>query len=106
MVHVLLKPGLENFDHYFTECHFCFGPASSFFLQQLVIALCPSPLGHISPWGAHLPESYLFACSHYSFWHSGDKNTGVVCHFLLQWTTFLLTKVFIVKTMDFPVVMY
>ena len=31
--------------------------------------------------------SYLFAFS-YCSWGSQDKNTEVVCHFLLQWTTF------------------
>ena len=30
--------------------------------------------------------SYLFAFSHYS-WGSQGKNTEVVCHSLLQWTT-------------------
>ena len=37
--------------------------------------------------GAHLPLSYLFAFSYFS-WDSQSKNTGMVCHFLLQWTTF------------------
>ena len=38
-------------------------------------------------WGAHLPVSYLFAFS-YCSWDSSGKNTRVVCHSLLQWTTF------------------
>ena len=36
---------------------------------------------------AHLPVSYLFAFS-YCSWVSQGKNTEVVCHSLLQWTTF------------------
>ena len=40
-----------------------------------------------STWGAHLLVSYLFAFS-YSSWSSHGKNTAVVCHSLLQWTTF------------------
>ena len=34
--------------------------------------------------------SYLFVFS-YCSWGSHGKNTGVVCHFLLQWTTFVRT---------------
>ena len=39
------------------------------------------------PGGAYLLVSYLFAFS-YCSWGSCSKNTGVVCHSLLQWTTF------------------
>ena len=35
--------------------------------------------------------SYLFASSYYS-WASQGKNTEVVCHSLLQWTTFCQTS--------------
>ena len=29
-----------------SECHFCFSPATSFFLKLLVIALCSSPVAY------------------------------------------------------------
>ena len=32
-----------------TECHFCFGPANSFFLEILVIALCSSLVAYWTP---------------------------------------------------------
>ena len=38
-------------------------------------------------WGVHLSVSYLFAFS-YCSWGSQGKNIEVVCHSLLQWTTF------------------
>ena len=38
-------------------------------------------------WGAYLLVSYLFAFS-YCSWGSWGKNTGVVCHYFLQWTSF------------------
>ena len=69
------------------ECHFCFGSASSFFLGLLVIAIHSSPVGHHPTWRAYLPVSYFFAFSLCS-WDAHNKNTGVVCHSLLQWTTF------------------
>ena len=39
----------------------------------------------------HLSVSYLFAFS-YCSWGSQGKNTEVVCHSLLQWTTFCHTS--------------
>jgi len=54
----LLSPA----DTYTTESHFCFGPASSFFLELFAIALCSSPVAyfeHFRPGGAHLPVSYF-----------------------------------------------
>ena len=42
---------------------------------------------HLLTWGVHLSVSYLFAFS-YCSWGSQGKNTEVVCHSLLQWTTF------------------
>ena len=78
---------LSSSDTSTTECHFHFGPASSFFLE---LFLCSSPVVY---WtltdlgGAHLSVSYLFAFS-YCSWDSRGKNTEVVCHSLLQWTTF------------------
>ena len=46
-----------------------------------------SIFGHLQAWGAHLLTSYLFAFS-YRPCGSQGKNTGVSCHFLLQWTKF------------------
>ena len=45
-------------------------------------------IGHLPTWGAaHLPVSYLFAFSHCP-WGSLDKNNGVFCQSILQWTMF------------------
>ena len=44
-------------------------------------------IGYLLSWGVHLSVSYLFAFS-YCSWGSQGKNTEVVCHPLLQWTTF------------------
>ena len=44
-------------------------------------------MGHLPTWEAHVLLSYLFAFS-YCSWSSSSKNTGVVCHSLLQWTRF------------------
>ena len=41
-------------------------------------------------WEVHLSVSYLFAFS-YCSWGSQSRNTEVVCHSLLQWTTFFQT---------------
>ena len=72
-----------------TEYHFHFGPAILFFLERLVIALCSSPVTYWTPSNleARLLVSYLFVFS-YCPWGSPDRNTGLVCLFLLQWTTF------------------
>ena len=43
--------------------------------------------GHLLTWGVRLSVSYCFAFS-YCSWGSQGKNTEVVCHSLLQWTTF------------------
>ena len=45
------------------------------------------PIGHLLSWGVHLSVSYLSSFS-YCSWGSQGKNTEVVCHSLLQWTTF------------------
>ena len=65
---------------------FCFGPIPSFFLE---LFLHWSPVAYWAPTdlGVHLSVSYLFAFS-YCSWGSQGKNTEVVCHSLLQWTTF------------------
>ena len=73
---------------------FCFGPATSFFLDLLVITLCSSLVAYWTPSDlgvgrvSHLLVSYLFAFS-YCSWGSPGKNTGMACRFTLhQWTTF------------------
>ena len=48
-------------------------------------------IGYLPSWGFHLSVSYLFAFS-YCSWVSQGKNTDVVCHSLLQWTTFSQTS--------------
>ena len=46
---------------------------------------------HLLTCGVHLSMSYLFAFS-YCSWGSQGKNSEVVCHSLLQWTTFCQTS--------------
>ena len=48
-------------------------------------------IGHLPTWGAPLSVSYHLAFSSCS-WGSQGKNTEVVCHSLLQWTTFCQTS--------------
>ena len=69
-----------------TGCCFCFGSISSFFLK---LFLHWSPVAYCAPTnlGVHLSVCFLFAFSYYS-WDSQGKNTEVVCHSFLQWTTF------------------
>ena len=47
-------------------------------------------IGHLPTWGVPLSVSYHFAFS-YCSWGSQHKNPEVVCHSLLQWTTFCQT---------------
>ena len=69
---------------------FCFGSISSFFLE---LFLHWSPVACWAPTdlGAYLSVSCLFAFS-YSSWGSQGKNTEVICHSLLQGTTFCQTS--------------
>ena len=74
-----------------TGCCFCFGSIPSFFLK---LFLHCSPLAYWAP--TNLGSStfsvlYLFAFS-YCPWGSQGKNTEVVCHSLLQQTTFCQTS--------------
>ena len=64
---------------------FCFGSISSFFLE---LFLHWSPVAYWAPstWGVHLSVSCLSTFL-YCSWGSQDRNTEVVCHSLLQWTT-------------------
>ena len=72
-----------------TGYSFCFGSLHSFWshfstdLQEHT--------GHVPTSGVYLSVSYLFAFS-YCSWGSQGKNTEVVCHSLLQWTTFCQTS--------------
>ena len=86
---VLCSIRLSPPDTFTTECHFCVGPATSFFLELLVIALHSFPVACWTPTnlGGHLLVSYISAFS-YCSWGSHGKNTGVVCHSPLQWTMF------------------
>ena len=64
----------------------------SHFIHSRAISNCPllfpsSILDIFPPGRPHLLVSYLFAFS-YCPWPSPGKNTGIGCHFLLQWTTF------------------
>ena len=72
-----------------TKHCFHFGPAASFFLELLVIALHSSPVAYWAPSDLEGSSSGVisFAFS-YCPWVSLGKNTGVACHFLLHWTTF------------------
>ena len=65
---------------------FCFGSIPSFFLE---LFLHWSPVAYWAPPDLRSSSSvsYLFAFS-YCSWGSQGKNTEVVCHSLLQWTTF------------------
>ena len=69
---------------------FCFGSIPSFFLE-LFLHSSPIAYGDLLTWGVSLSVSHLFAFS-YCSWCSQGKNTEVVCHSLLQWTTFCQTS--------------
>ena len=69
-----------------TGCCFYFGSISSFFLE---LFLHWSPVAYWAPpdlWNSSF--SVLSFCLSYCSWGSQGKNIEVVCHFLLQWTTF------------------
>ena len=69
---------------------FCFGSILSFFLE---LFLHWYPVAYLAPTdlGVPLSVSYHFAFSCCS-WDSQGENTEVVCHSLLQWTTFCQTS--------------
>ena len=66
-------------------------------LHPFILSRVISPLNsssiieHLPTWGVHLSVSYLFAFS-YCSWGSQGKNAEVICHSLLQWTTFCQTS--------------
>ena len=64
----------------------------SLFILSGAISNCPLPFPYSTldtfwPGGAHLLVSYLFAFSYCSR-DPHNKDTGVVCNFLLRWTSF------------------
>ena len=65
---------------------FCFGSVSVFFLE-LFFHSSPVIYWALPTWRVHLSVSKLFAFS-YCSWGSQGKNTEVVCHSFLQWTSF------------------
>ena len=65
---------------------FWFGSVSLFFLE-LFLHWSSRTYWAPTDLAVHLSVSYLFAFS-YCSWGSQDKNTKVVCHSLLWWTTF------------------
>ena len=70
-----------------TGCCFCFGSVSSFFLELFILW---SPVAYWAP--INLGSSSFSVLSFFAFsycsWGSHGKNTEVVCHSLLQQTTF------------------
>ena len=70
---------------------FCFGSISSFFLE---LFLHWSPVAYWAPadLGTFLFQYPIILPSQYCSWGSQGKNTEVVCHSLLQWTTFCQTS--------------
>ena len=72
-------------------CHFCFGPATSFFLELLVltIALHFSPVAYWTPSNlGGSPFGVIYFCLSILFTGFSHKNTRVFCSSLLKWTTF------------------
>ena len=69
-----------------TGCCFCFGSISSFFLE---LFLHWSPVAYRAPTDLGSSSfSVLSFCFPFCSCCSQGKNTEVVCHSLLQWTTF------------------
>ena len=65
---------------------FCFGSIPSFFLE-LFLHWSPVVYWALTDLGSS-SFSILSFCLSYCAWGSQGKNTEVVCHSLLQWTTF------------------
>ena len=82
---LLLSPATST-----TGYCFCFGSIPSFFLEFFVHW---SPIAYWAPPNlGSSPFSFLSFCLSYCSWGSQGKNTEVVCHSLLQWTTFCQTS--------------
>ena len=72
-------------------CCFCFGSIPSFFSGVISPLISSSILGTYWPGKFLFQYPIIFAFS-YCSWGSQGKNTEVVCHSLLQWTTFCQTS--------------
>ena len=83
---LLPSPVTSTTGCFFCFLYFCFGLASSFFLE---LFLHSSPVAYwiSTNLGISSFSVYLFAFL-YCSWGSQGQNTEVVCHSLLQWTTF------------------
>ena len=79
---------------------FCFGSIPSFFLE-LFLHWSPVVIGYLPTWGVPLSVSYHFGFS-YCSWGSQGKNTEVVCHYFLQWTTFYQTSLLWLSHLGWP----
>ena len=69
----------------------------SLWLHLFILSVVISPLFSSSMFGTYEPGEFIFQCSiffafSYCSWASQGKNTEVVCHSLLQWTTFCQTS--------------
>ena len=77
-----------------TKHRFCFGPAISSFLELfvLIIGLCSFPVAYWTPdhvaGGGGSSSSIISFCLFIVSCGSRGKNTGLSCHFLLQWIMF------------------
>ena len=81
--HILLSPPNTTT----TKHHFCFGPATLFCLELLVVVICSSMLDTCQP-GGLIFWCHIFCLFIQFIGFSLGKYSGVVCHFLLQWITF------------------
>ena len=71
-------------------CCFCFNSIPPFFLE---LFLHWSPVAYWAPTDLGSSSfSILSICLSYCSWGSQGKNSEVVCHSLLQWTTFCQTS--------------
>ena len=65
-------------------------------LHPFILSGVISPLISSSILGTYSPREFIFQCYLFAFsycsWDSQGKNTEVVCHSLLQWTTFCQTS--------------
>ena len=70
---------LSPLDTSAVECHFHFGPAVSFFLEQLVIALCSTP---VAGWKPSDLAGLIFQCHIFLTFHTIH---GVLVAGILKW---------------------
>ena len=83
---------LSSSDTSTTECHFCFGPASSFFLELMVVVLCSSPVAYWTP--SDLEGSSFGVISFCLFIQFMEFSWYIywgVCHSLLHGSHFVRT---------------